>query len=279
LSKTLPQLLEAFAGLKILVTGDPIVDVYHFGRVTRVCPEAPVPVFVQNGEPERRNGGAANVRDQLEALGCKTENTFPLYGQWSEKHRYMVGHQLLLRVDDDKHNPADWPMMDVRTYHALVISDYDKGATQGTHLPEWIEAARMAGIPVVVDPKGGDWEKYAGATLVCPNSEELAAHLRYPSPTWPAFAALAIKRGADGIELCVAHQSTQYPAQARHVFDVTGAGDTVTAVMTATLAAGGTLGQACELANIAAGYVVGEVGTTVCPLEHLRSTVDRGGKP
>jgi len=269
------ELLARFATLKILVTGDPMVDVYHFGHVTRICPEAPVPVFVEE-RLERRNGGAANVRDQLEALGCATENTFPRYGEWSQKHRYMVGHQLLLRVDDDKRNPADWPRLELHSYQGMVVSDYDKGATVGAEFGEWLAAARVAGLPVIVDPKGESWDKYAGATLLCPNSEELVAHMRH-AISWPK-CAMAIKRGPSGIDLCVGNTTTSYPARARHVFDVTGAGDTVTAVMTATLAAGGTLAQACELANIAAGYVVGEVGTTVCPLEYLCSALDRKGE-
>lgn len=264
---TLSELLARFADLRILVTGDPMVDVYHFGRVERMCPEAPVPVFLED-RVERRNGGAANARDQLEALGCKTENTFPLYGLWTEKHRYLVGHQLMWRIDHDVNIAADWAGHDLSKFNALLVSDYRKGACLGPALPTHITKYRDASIPVVVDPKGAHWQIYEGASVICPNSRELEG--RYvPAADYPW--TIIEKRGAAGLRLHASGGQVDFPATARHVFDVTGAGDTVSAVVTATIAAGGTLDQACVLANLAAGYVVGEVGTTVCPGPILQS--------
>jgi rfaE bifunctional protein kinase chain/domain len=264
------EIFGRFAALRILVAGDPMVDVYHFGHVERISQEAPVPVFVEES-CERRNGGAANVRDQILALGCAVENTFPPYGLWTEKHRYVVGHHQLLRVDKDVHIAADWTGTAVRHYHALVISDYQKGAFLSPELERRINLFNQAALPVIVDPKGRNWKRYDGATVLCPNQRELEDGVG----AWPACATwfqIIEKRGPQGLRLFRPSQaeSIDFPSRARHVYDVTGAGDTVTAVVAATVAAGGTLEQACELANLAAGFVVGEVGTAICPLAKLK---------
>jgi D-beta-D-heptose 7-phosphate kinase/D-beta-D-heptose 1-phosphate adenosyltransferase len=266
----LREIIESFAELSILVAGDPMADVYHFGHVDRLSPEAPVPVFLEDSV-SRRPGGAANVVQQLRALGIRTGNTFPPCDIWSEKHRYLVGHQQLFRVDKDVNVAADWSSAGrPREWHALVISDYNKGAVLGPRLAEQIAAFNAAAVPIVVDPKGLDWAKYQGCDVITPNSSELHGH----NYTVSKMGRIVHKAGPDGLylHLCGVPESTRqhFPAQAQHVFDVTGAGDTVTALIAATLAAKGTLEQGCELANIAAGYVVGEVGTTTCPLAVLR---------
>jgi D-beta-D-heptose 7-phosphate kinase/D-beta-D-heptose 1-phosphate adenosyltransferase len=149
----LRDLVERFAGLAIFVAGDPMTDVYHFGHVDRLSPEAPVPVFVQDSV-SRRSGGAANVVANLRALNIDTRNTFPSYEIWSEKHRYMVGHQQLLRVDQDVNIAADWSGAgNLKDWDALVISDYRKGAFIGPNLSLQIEAFSEAGVPIIVDPK------------------------------------------------------------------------------------------------------------------------------
>jgi D-beta-D-heptose 7-phosphate kinase/D-beta-D-heptose 1-phosphate adenosyltransferase len=273
----LRDLVERFAGLAIFVAGDPMTDVYHFGHVDRLSPEAPVPVFVQDSV-SRRAGGAANVVANLRSLNIDTRNTFPPYEIWSEKHRYIVGHQQLLRVDQDVNIAADWSGVgNVKDWDALVISDYRKGAFIGPELAKQCEAFAAAGVPIVVDPKGDYWGDYPGGAIICPNHLELEAQRRHdfgrvdPASKW----SIVEKCGPDGIRLHPLktyrgqENAIAFAATARHVFDVTGAGDTVTAIVAATLAAGGTLEEACLLANVAAGYVVGEIGTVTCPVDTL----------
>lgn len=262
---TLRDLLGRFSNLNILVAGDPMIDVYHFGRVERVSQEAPVPVFIEE-RVDKRLGGAANVWNQLAELGVAVQAGYSLDSTtWTEKHRYLVGSHQLFRVDFDrrvelKPLPTERPA----PADAVVLSDYGKGALSEA----WCQSYMHLGVPVIVDPKGTTWAKYAGATVICPNHLEVFDHLTY---RWPA-EHLIVKRGSAGLSLYSDGDPVgrDFPAQAKHVFDVTGAGDTVTALVAATVAAGGTLDQACELANMAAGFVVGEVGTTVCPLSVLQ---------
>jgi rfaE bifunctional protein kinase chain/domain len=265
---TLADIVERFKGLRILVAGDPMVDVYHFGRVERLSQEAPVPVFVEE-RIDKRMGGAANVWNQLMELNIDAVPSWPLdTSEWTEKHRYLVGSHQLFRVDYDRKADVVAQFKLAVPPAAIVISDYGKGSCSRFVCETLIR--KNLNVPVIVDPKGEDWDKYVGAAVICPNAGEWAEHINGRAPTRPVFAAVALKQGADGIVLMRRDKvSHEFPAQAKHVFDVTGAGDTVTAVMAATVAAGGTLEQACQLANLAAGWVVGEVGTTVCPVEKL----------
>lgn len=252
-----------FSGVKILVVGDPINDIYRFGHVDRVSPEAPVPVFIED-RIEERHGGAANVLHQLTALGCEAVGAWK-YARWhwTSKVRYMVGSHQLLRHDRDVECENEIPGLD--GFSTVVISDYAKGACT----PEVCQEVIASGLPVIVDPKGRDWGKYDGVRVLCPNEKELQG-----VDSWAHSLASWIveKRGPAGLRLH-GHTGnpTDYPSTARHVFDVTGAGDTVTAVIAACVAVKMSLPDACRLANLAAGYVVGEVGTTVCPIEKLRA--------
>ena len=274
---SLEDLVGCFPEVRALVVGDPMIDAYHFGRVDRLSPEAPVPIFLEH-RVEDRQGGAANVAEQLQELGVSTHVFFP--AGMSVKHRYLVGHQILFRHDFDHiESPSDeriealmgpW----IPAPHVVVLSDYAKGWLTPTLCEEVIVRARSLGIPVVVDPKGTAWTKYAGATVICPNAAELAAWWESVKPAAAAplgETQLLVKRGAQGLRLLPPDFAAMhdYPAQARHVFDVTGAGDTVIALVAAVLGAGGDLPRAAELANLAAGYVVAEVGTAVCPRQAL----------
>ena len=253
-----------FKGLKLLVVGDPIYDIYHFGRVDRMSPEAPVPVFVEE-RIERRAGGAWNVAAQLDALGCQVDVSFPFDTDMTEKHRYMVASHQLLRVDFDRCCPSDLPALE--GFHAIVISDYAKGACT----PEVCQEVIASGLPVIVDPKGSDWRKYEGAHIICPNDAEYVAwHRNGWTPP-----VIVHKRGAQGIDLHIegiapGYEHTHYPATAQHVADVTGCGDAVVAVIAACHAGAVPYGRACTIANLAAGWCAGEVGTTVCPLDVLQ---------
>lgn len=266
----LAGIVHQFKGVAVAVLGDPMLDYYHFGHVDRLSPEAPVPVFIED-KLDLRDGGAANVSQNLAALGCTPILLFPP-APYTTKHRYMVGSQQLLRIDRDKdHSHQIHPInyADVDKWRAIVISDYAKGWCSMERCQELIKTAAGLDIPVIVDPKGDDWCKYVGATVVCPNEKEMITH--YDS--WAGH--LVHKRGARGLTVIYPdHSESHFPARARRVFDVTGAGDTVVAVLAAALAVRATIDIAAELANIAASVVVGEVGTTACSsallLEQLR---------
>jgi len=241
--------------VRVWVIGDAIIDHYHFGRIERLSPEAPVPVFIEERQEERR-GGADHVAHQLEALGCKAVTT-SFSGPPSIKHRYLVGHHPVFRIDQDQLCdpdanvvPCDRPDVDV-----AVLSDYAKGMLT----EEICQRVMSWGVPVVVDPKGRNWFKYHGCAVVCPNARELA-----DGPIGISFTPVLEKRGSEGIRLWQRGDFLDIPAQARHVYDVTGAGDVVVAVVAATLGVGGDLASAARIATYAAGFAVGEVGTAVC---------------
>lgn len=264
---SLAQLVESFSKVKALVCGDAINDVYHFGRVPRICPEAPAPIFVEdNSLEETRRGGADNVAHQLEALGCSVATLFS--NKRSVKHRYFVGHHLVFRRDQDKTGSPPAYVNNLDQYDVIVLSDYSKGFLTPEFCQTIIPKAVKYGIPVVVDPKGADWTKYYGCTAICPNSKEYAG--------WQSggpFDLLCVKRGEQGIDILrKGREQVNIPARARHVFDVTGAGDGVVAAISATLGVSRSaeqIEQACQIGVLAAGYSIERVGTTVCPKEKL----------
>jgi D-beta-D-heptose 7-phosphate kinase/D-beta-D-heptose 1-phosphate adenosyltransferase len=270
--RCLADIVRQFKGVRIAILGDPMLDYYHFGHVDRLSPEAPVPVFIED-KMDLRDGGAGNVLQNLGALGCTVQAIFPP-APFTTKHRYLVGAQQLLRIDRDKDHSRQAPLgpVSLTGCAALVISDYGKGWCTTMRCRLAIGQALELKIPVVVDPKGLAWDKYAGATLVCPNSRELiqgydehAGHILH-------------KQGAQGMTLIYPDRTEQhFPARARHVFDVTGAGDTVVAVLAAAVAVRCEFAVAAELANIAAGIVVGEVGTTPISSGVLIHELERDG--
>lgn len=263
------ELIDAWQGKRILVSGDPGYDVYHWCTCERISPEAPVPVLVEQSM-EDRPGLAYNVCQNLAALGCIPVQDFPPE-PWTIKRRFMVGRQQMMRVDYDRmqsptHSPPDLSRID-----AIILSDYAKGWLTYEYCQALIGAARAKNIPVIVDPKKKGWEKFHGCTVICPNESEWGSKTMDPLKAWPYDNAL-VKRGERGIRLYEEGQSVQdFPATARHVYDVTGAGDCVVAVVGATLAAGGGLPDAARLANLAGGFVVSEVGTTACSAERLKA--------
>jgi D-beta-D-heptose 7-phosphate kinase / D-beta-D-heptose 1-phosphate adenosyltransferase len=266
------DIVRQFAGTQVMILGDPMLDYYHFGHVDRLSPEAPVPVFIED-KLDLRDGGAGNVLQNLHALGCWVRPWFPP-APHSMKHRYLVGAQQLLRIDRDRDHSTQegTPHPSLEGLKAMVISDYAKGWCTKERCQMAIQAAIALGIPVVVDPKGDDWSKYEGATVICPNERELLAH--YDS--WHGH--ILHKRGSKGVALILPDRSeVQFAARARHVFDVTGAGDTVVAVLAAALAVRCELTTAAQLANLAAGIVVGEVGTTPCSAGLLLRELEHDG--
>ncbi len=259
---TLEQLVDELKKQHVLVVGDAIEDHYFFGRVDRMCPEAPVPVFIEE-RIELRVGGAEHTAQQVKALGEMSA----LFG-WpkSVKIRYMVGSHMLLRSDyDEKPSMGSEEIIeafnrmtkddgDFKPLTAVILSDYGKGLLTEKLCQHFIGYAKARHIPVFIDPKGSDWHKYRGADWICPNELEFST-MAAPVSLWQS--QILRKRGARGLQI----GDTEFPARARAVFDVTGAGDTVVAVFAMAIAAGADPGSAAQLANIAAGWTVGQVGT------------------
>lgn len=303
------NLLEGgFANLRILVIGDIMLDRYIHGEVERISPEAPVPV-IRHAQRYDRAGGAANVAMNLVGLGCQAV----LAGFWGDdseqaalsaileragvdtvgvvtsslptisKTRIVGRQQQLLRLDIESRDlPPEAEMARlierstalVDKVHAIVLSDYAKGALSAPLCEAVIKAARARGVPVLVDPKTPDLGKYAGATTVCPNLGELALATGIPSHQTEALldagqrlierhnlGFLTVTMSEKGIAVLWPGRRFHSPARAREVFDVSGAGDTVIATLAACLAGGLQIESAVELANLAAGIVVGKMGT------------------
>jgi rfaE bifunctional protein kinase chain/domain len=290
---------EAVAGTGVLVVGDVMLDRYWFGDAERISPEAPVPV-VKIVRTEERPGGAANVARNVAALGARAtllsvtgadepgaalERLLAGEGVRTVKLRVIARQQQLLRIDFEtapSHEVLSDKLADfdrlLPEAGVVILSDYGKGGL--THIATMIARARAAGKPVLVDPKGEDWAKYRGATLITPNKGEFrqvvgrwrddaellakAQALR----TQLDLSALLVTRSEEGMSLFTAAGADPIPALAREVFDVSGAGDTVIATLGVLLGAGAPMGTAMRIANQAAGVVVGKLGTaTVTPDE------------
>jgi rfaE bifunctional protein kinase chain/domain len=307
----LPQLLEKIARAKVLVVGDVMLDRYWYGNVERISPEAPVPV-VSVTQAEERPGGAANVAQNVRTLGAactlfsisgddrEADNLEQLLGEsgiecrlhrdkllnTTVKLRVISRHQQLLRIDFDcpVSKDAHVQLLDrylrhIPEYDAVIISDYGKGGLG--HIREMIEAARAAGRPVVVDPKGDDYSGYRGANLITPNRKEFEqvagrfrdnAELERKASTMAReldLGGVLVTRGEEGMSLVKQDgKALHLPARAREVFDVTGAGDTVIASIGCAWAVGSEIDDALHLANVAAGIVVGKLGAaTASPAE------------
>jgi len=314
--------MHDFNRIKALVVGDVMVDRYWRGDTARISPEAPVPIVRVTG-CEDRVGGAGNVAMNLASLGvqtrliglCGADEAGAVLGTRLRaagidpclqevagcptitKLRVLSRHQQLLRLDFESRYPDEAghgilkPFNDsLRQVDIVVLSDYGKGSL--SQAPALIRAARAAGIPVLVDPKGTDFERYRGATAITPNLHEfLSVAGSGPAPVDLIAAGddwcrrldlerLVVTRGEDGISLFDGAGGHEWlPARARDVFDVTGAGDTVIAVLAAGRAAGMAWPDAAALANVAAGWAVGRLGTVAISAAQLREAagVSRDG--
>ncbi|TDV25915.1 D-alpha,beta-D-heptose 7-phosphate 1-kinase [Paraburkholderia caballeronis] len=302
---------ERFAASRVLVVGDVMLDRYWFGDVNRISPEAPVPV-VHVQRQEDRLGGAANVARNAAALGAHAgllcvvgrdepgERIVELLGDsgvhaylerdpalaTTIKLRVLSRQQQLLRVDFEN-TPAHEVLLAglarfdalLPSYGVVLMSDYAKGGL--THVTQMISKARAAGRAVLVDPKGDDWARYRGATVITPNRAEL----REVVGTWKSdddllarvtklrdelrFDALLLTRSEEGMTLFTDDGVRHEPAVAREVYDVSGAGDTVIATLAVALGAGLPLAHGVALANRAAGIVVGKLGTATVDYDEL----------
>ncbi len=250
-----------------------MLDVWVHGRVERISPEAPVPVFVEERR-EEKPGGAANVVENLRAFHCKVRDVTT---SGPIKTRFVVNHQQIFRHDDEIIKPASKEFEDNIVERVariecdvLIISDYAKGVCTPSLCQRLIKWAKAAGIKVVVDPKGDDWNKYNGCDLITPNEKEYA---RIVGQHWlDNSAGLVLTRGGKGISFWRG-KWIHIPATNTGPVDVTGAGDTVVAVLSAAIAVGFDLEQAARLANAAAGVVVGKFGTATCSLDELEKAM------
>jgi len=297
--------------VRILVVGDVMLDRYWFGDVSRISPEAPVPI-VRIEKREARLGGAANVARNASALGARAgllgvvgadeagdEVEQLLQGGGIQSYlkrdaaistiiklRVIGRQQQMLRIDFEE-APSDTVLRDkllqfkalLADYDVIVLSDYAKGSL--VNVADMIASARAAGKVVMVDPKGDDFSRYAGATVLTPNKSEMRRIVGSWSSEEQLTAkaqqlraelkldALLLTRSEEGMTLYTADGLFHMPADAREVFDVSGAGDTVIATMAAMLGAGAGWNEAVQTANRAGGIVVGKLGTATVTREEL----------
>jgi rfaE bifunctional protein kinase chain/domain len=304
--------IQQFRQARLLVVGDVMLDRYWFGDTERISPEAPVPV-VHVSKVDERLGGAANVARNAASIGAqisilgvvgddepgrRIEELLKAQGVKSflqrdaslpttVKLRVVARQQQLIRLDFEQ-TPTHEALLNkleqfqslLKDVDAVIFSDYGKGGL--THVTKMIAAARAAGKVVLVDPKGDEYSKYQGASIITPNRSEL----RQVIGRWKDEAELTLKaqqlreqlkldallltRSEEGMSLFTAAGVEHVKADAREVFDVSGAGDTVIATMAVALAAKWPAGQAMKLANKAGGIVVGKLGTATVSLEELQ---------
>ena len=303
---------------RVLVVGDVMLDRYWFGAVERISPEAPVPV-VRIERSEERPGGAANVARNAAALGARTRLLCVVGDDeagvalerlltaerviadmycdptisTTVKLRVISRQQQLMRIDFETLPSHEVLAAKLAAFEealpdcdVVILSDYAKGGL--AHIERMIASARAAGKPVLVDPKGEDYQRYRGATLLTPNRSEF----RQVAGNWTSDAELADKaqrlradlgldallvtRSEEGMTLFDARGMHHQPTHAREVYDVSGAGDTVIATLGVMLACGEPLPEAMRVANRAAGIVVGKLGTAVVHPEELALPTQEG---
>lgn len=317
--------ISTFKDQTILVIGDLMIDEYIWGNVERVSPEAPVQI-VDIDRTEHTLGGAGNTVRNLASLGASvyvssvvdnkenggliveelakinvcTEGLFEDPNRVSSrKTRVMAGHQQVLRIDKETRAPIerqyenkiiDFTKDNIADFDAIIASDYMKGVLTEKVLGNVIKVAKEANKPIIIDPKGADYRKYAGATIITPNAKEaeLASGITIRNEFGLNKAgvkllkelktdAILITRGSKGMSLFEKDGgTTDIPAVAREVYDVTGAGDTVVSVLGLGLAAGLSFENAATLSNIAAGIVVEKVGTATVTIGELEDRLDEG---
>lgn len=308
--------LPQFEQARVLVVGDLMLDRYWHGDTSRISPEAPVPVVLV-GEAEERPGGAGNVALNIASLGGHAE----LHGLTGDdeacvslekilkangvdcsmtklpglatitKLRVLSRHQQLIRLDfedgfEKQHSDKllERFAKSLTNCNTVVLSDYGKG-TLG-QIQSMIQKARQAGKPVIIDPKGSDFDKYRGATLITPNMHEFEGVVGYCRNDEELVQkgqtlmqqleldALLVTRSERGMTLLQKDRAVVHlPTHAKEVFDVTGAGDTVVSVLAAALAAGDNLAEATALSNIAAGIVVSKLGTAAVTVDEIRRAI------
>ena len=315
--KDIESLFSRARDMRALVIGDLMLDEYLWGKAERISPEAPVQVVDVTRE-DLRLGGAGNVVNNLVALGCQvavcsviggdengthlrhafTGKGVDLTGVFedplrrtSKKTRVIAANQQIVRIDRESKDEIApefeakiiaFITAEAKRFNVILVSDYLKGVLTGKVLAALCATGRRLGIPVVVDPKGIDYAKYRGATILTPNRKEAeaASHMAIRDEAGLTLAAEKLLRGLDLEAILITRSeegmslfrqdgaTTHIPTVAREVYDVTGAGDTVLSVLSLGLACGLQMAEAARVANVAAGIAVGKLGTsTVSPAE------------
>jgi D-beta-D-heptose 7-phosphate kinase/D-beta-D-heptose 1-phosphate adenosyltransferase len=319
--KSLESLFNRIGAVKCLVMGDLMLDEYLWGKTERISPEAPV-LVVDVLREELRLGGAGNVVNSLRALGAQvavcsvvgqdangeallaalqrqeaaTDAVFlDTARRTSRKTRVVASNQQIVRIDresrtaiprEQEERVCEWIAAHAGQFSVILMSDYNKGVLTQRAIEATIAAAAKAGVPVLVDPKGADFARYHGATILTPNRKEAetASGVAIRDEASLSQAAelimetaglehLLITRSEEGMSLFTRHGAAVHiPTVAREVFDVSGAGDTVLATLAVGMASGLAMAEAAGLANVAAGIAVGKLGTsTVAPAEIINA--------
>ena len=309
-----------FNSCKILIVGDVMLDKYYFGKVERISPEAPVPI-VNIVTEESRLGGASNVANKITRLGGQATLCgaigYDFFGKEIErmahrkgiktdfvkteqptitKARIIGGRQQIVRIDYEQHlELSEKAREDIQTHLAslfqefptLVISDYGKGMISEELCSFLIKTAKSHGTRVIVDPKGQNWKKYAGADLITPNVKELGDIIGHPVKNNDqdiamaaleivhhyGLSALLVTRSEQGMSLISDQNILHLPTHSQEVFDVSGAGDTVVAALSLALTQGQEITEAMRIANVAAGIVVQKIGTATLSVEELKTNL------
>ena len=303
---------------KVLVIGDLMLDHYIHGIVERISPEAPVPVILPDNE-EFRLGGAANVASNISSLGGKVRllgilgkdkagnelknllkeslistKLIRSISPTVTKQRIVVSQQQLLRLDREEYFSKEDALglkkiiaSELKKYSVVILSDYGKGTLQD--IKAIITLAKENNCKILVDPKGKDFKKYQGVSIITPNYKEFCEVVGMPKDELDLtkkatnllkklkLEALLITRGSDGMTLLISKKRKvirhDFLAEAKEVFDVSGAGDTVIASFATGISAGNSILEACKLANVAAGIVVGKLGTSVTKPQEITNTI------
>jgi rfaE bifunctional protein kinase chain/domain len=318
----LADLVERLAGIRAVAVGDLMLDEYVWGHVSRISPEAPVPVVDVQGR-SHVPGGAANVaagvvalggsatlggvvgedeaadrlREALAERGVAADGVLGAGGRTTTTKTRVIAHsQQVVRTDFERRQPLDggleqrvldWSAQALAEADVLILSDYAKGVLTSSVTTQLIEQARGREIPVVVDPKGTDYVKYRGATILTPNVHDAERAATYPVESYDDLlevarrleellpgSSLLVTRGAEGMTLVEGGRAVDVAADARDVYDVTGAGDTVAATLALALTGTRDLVEAARLANAAAGVVVAKVGTAVVDQAELLAALE-----
>jgi len=314
--KKMQRIIRNFKGRRILVLGDLMLDRYIWGNVSRISPEAPVPV-VEVQKSTSSLGGAGNVSRNLESLGA---SPLPVgivgddeEGAWIKKHvgegrgifvdekrpttvktRIIAQHQQVVRVDQERKKAIApeaaekiFVLIRKERCEGIVISDYNKGIITQNLMARVLPFAKANRIPVFVDPKIENFMLYSPVTFISPNHMEAEKIVHHPCRSDAEVEKagreilakisslyLIIKRGEQGMSIFEqGKRAVHIPTNAREVFDVTGAGDTVIAAAALALLAGATIQEAAILANAAAGVVVAKIGTATCSPDELLSAL------
>ncbi len=308
------DLIENFATAKVLLIGDIMLDRFIYGDVGRISPEGPIPVLSIQRENEML-GGAGNVLANMRALGCQCDIISVIGSDMagatikglisqndgliedsnrptSLKTRYIAQNQQLLRVDHERSMAIESNIQQeilkkakqfMKATKFLILSDYGKGVLTDDLTRDLMKLAQDNNVTVIVDPKGKDFSKYAGAHIITPNKKELSESTNNSAVSSNKDVELAAKeliqkyniptviatRSEDGISVIGKDTPIHIRTKPREIYDVSGAGDTVVATMATALAAGAALSQAAELANMAGGLVVAKMGTAIISKEEL----------